>query len=201
MTLPHDPPRRRLLCTLLQGAAVGPLGSALAQGPAPLVPTLACGAPAKETSRQTEGPFFRRESPMRRSLLDADLAGERLVLTGRVINRACQPIDNALLDFWQADAEGRYDRRGNRLRGHQFTDAGGSFQLETVLPGLYPGRTRHIHVKVQAPGGRILTTQLYFPGEPGNANDSIYSPLLLVAMQRGPAAHRAAFDFVIGEPG
>jgi N-hydroxyarylamine O-acetyltransferase len=43
--------------------------------------------------------------------------------------------------------------------------------VETVVPGLYPGRTRHIHVKVQRPGGSILTTQLYVPDEPRNATD------------------------------
>ena len=202
MTSPHDVPRRRVLRTLLQATAAsqiaGPL-AALAQSPAQLMPTPACGAPEKETQRQTEGPFFRRDSPMRQSLIEADLVGDRLVLTGRVLSRACQPVGNALLDFWQADGEGRYDRRGNRLRGHQFTDAAGNFRLETVLPGLYPGRTRHIHVKVQAPGGRILTTQIYFPGEAGNDRDSIYSPALLVVMQRDPNGHRAGFDFVIGD--
>lgn len=204
MTQLPDASRRQTLRNLLQATAVGHLGAplaALAQAPAPLVPTPACGAPAKETSRQTEGPFFKRDSPMRQSLLEGGVSGVRLVLTGRVLNRACQPIGNALLDFWQADSDGRYDGRGNRLRGHQFTEAGGAFRLDTVLPGLYPGRTRHIHVKVQAPGGRILTTQLYFPGEPVNADDSLYSPALLVAMQRNPNGHRAGFDFVIGEVG
>ena len=69
--------------------------------------------------------------------------------------------------------------------------------LDTVLPGFYPGRTRHIHVKVQAPGGRVLTTQLYFPDEPGNRRDRIYSPELLVTMQRGGATTLAGFDFVV----
>ena len=202
MTERSEMPRRRVLRTLLQaGAAAQIAGPIAAFAQAPLVPTPACGAPEKETERQTEGPFFLRNSPKRQSLIEEGMGGERLLLGGRVLNRNCLPIGNALLEFWQADAEGRYDRRGPRLRGHQFTDAAGNFRLETVLPGLYPGRTRHIHVKVQAPGGRVLTTQIYFPDEPGNARDSIYSPTLLVAMQRDPNGHRAGFDFVVGEPG
>ena len=69
-------------------------------------------------------------------------------------------VARALLDVWHADDRGGYDTAGFRLRGHQFTDGSGRFELETIVPGLYPGRTRHIHVKVQAPNGPILTTQL-----------------------------------------
>jgi protocatechuate 3,4-dioxygenase beta subunit len=64
------------------------------------------------------------------------------------------------LDFWQADVNGAYDNVGFRFRGHQFTNAQGAFALTTIVPGLYPGRTRHIHVKMQAPGRPVLTTQL-----------------------------------------
>ena len=94
------------------------------------------------------------------------------MLSGRVLSTACTPIANALLDFWQADnTAGVYDNSGFRLRGHQFTGADGRFTLETIVPGLYPGRTRHIHVEVQPPNGSILTTQLYLPGEARNASD------------------------------
>jgi protocatechuate 3,4-dioxygenase beta subunit len=59
---------------------------------------------------------------------------------------------------------------------------------------VYPGRTRHIHVKVQPAGGRILTTQLYFPDEPENQRDGIFSPELVMQMSgRG----EGAFDFVV----
>jgi protocatechuate 3,4-dioxygenase beta subunit len=199
MTAPTSSPRRRVLRTLLQVGAASQLArpfAGFAQGPA-LAPTPACGANARSTASQTEGPYFMRSSPQRQSLLDAGMAGERLRLTGRVLDTRCQPIAKALLDFWQADAAGAYDNRGFTLRGHQFSDASGGFVLDTVLPGLYPGRTRHIHVKVQAPGGRVLTTQLYFPDEAGNKRDGIYSPELLVTLQRGGAAALAAFDFVL----
>ena len=63
-----------------------------------------------------------------------------------------------------------------------------------MLPGLYPGRTRHIHVKAQAPGQRVLTTQLYFPGEIMNARDGIFDQTLVVAMADSATAR---FDFVL----
>ena len=192
--------RRQVLRRLAQAAVVSQLPHTLvtsAQAPN-LLPTPACGAPATATAEQTEGPYFKRSSPLRQSLLDAGLPGERLTLTGRVLDTRCQPIANALLDFWQADAAGAYDNRAFRLRGHQFSSPAGLYQLDTVLPGLYPGRTRHIHVKVQAPGGRVLTTQLYFPDEPGNRGDGIFSPVLVVVMRRDATGALAGFDFVLG---
>jgi protocatechuate 3,4-dioxygenase beta subunit len=66
-----------------------------------------------------------------------------------------------------------------------------------VYPGLYTGRTRHIHVKVQPPGGPTLTTQLYFPGEARNASDSIFTLATLVSLTRGRPAWTASFDFVV----
>jgi protocatechuate 3,4-dioxygenase beta subunit len=88
---------------------------------------------------------------------------------------------------------------GYTLRGHQFADEEGRWRLETILPGLYPGRTRHVHVKVQATGGPPLTTQLYFPDEPGNAGDGIFDPALLVEWEEPAAGEppRARFDFVL----
>ena len=107
---------------------------------------------------------------------------------------SCKPIAGAVLDFWQADAEGNYDNAGYRLRGHERADGNsGRYRLETIVPGLYPGRTRHIHVKVRAPRGRPLTTQLYFPGEAANARDGIFRRELLVKT----AADAARFDFVV----
>ncbi|MGQ0543829.1 MAG: dioxygenase family protein [Betaproteobacteria bacterium] len=146
------------------------------------------------TSRQTEGPFFKTDSPKRVSLLESGARGNRLVLTGVVLSPGCKPVANALLDFWHADDEGDYDNRGFRYRGHQFTDAQGRYRLETIVPAEYPGRTRHIHVKAQAPGRRVLTTQIYFPGDPANARDFLYKPELAMKMsKRG----EGTFDFVV----
>ena len=101
------------------------------------------------------------------------------------------------MDFWQADARGVYDNAASKLRGHQFTDETGHYALETVVPGLYPGRTRHLHVKVQAPNQPILTTQLYFPGEPSNATDRLFNPHLLMTMQDTTDGKAARFNFVL----
>jgi protocatechuate 3,4-dioxygenase beta subunit len=100
-------------------------------------------------------------------LLEEGMAGTRLILVGYVLDQNCQPLPNAWLDFWQADANGEYDNVGYRLRGHQFTDESGRYHLETVLPGLYSSRPiEHIHVKVRPEGGAEITSQLYFPDQP-----------------------------------
>src|SRR5918995_7451315 len=146
------------------------------------------------TPRQTEGPFFKTESPRRISLLEPSSKAPRLVLTGTVLSAQCKPVPNALLDFWHSDEEGAYDNRGFRYRGHQHADGQGRYRLETILPAEYPGRARHIHVKVQPPGGRILTTQLYFPGDPGNRRDGLYRPELEMKKLKD---EEASFDFVV----
>jgi protocatechuate 3,4-dioxygenase beta subunit len=66
------------------------------------------------------------------------------------------------------------------------------------VPGEYPGRTQHIHVKVKAPGKHELTTQLFLPGEPGNEGDSIFDPSLLMRVHDTGSGKAATFDFVIG---
>jgi protocatechuate 3,4-dioxygenase beta subunit len=169
-------------------------GAATTAPPRALQPTPACDDGDDPTPAQTEGPYFTPNSPERASLLEAGMAGDRLTVAGTVLATDCRPLRRALLDFWQADAAGRYDNQGYRLRGHQFTDADGRFRLDTVVPGRYPGRTRHIHVKVQAPDGPVLTTQLYFPGEPANAGDGIFREELLLTMD---GDRRASFTFVL----
>jgi len=163
-----------------------------------LPPTPACGDDDQVTAAQTEGPYYTPNSPERTSLLEPGLAGTRLVLTGYVLTTDCQPVGRALLDFWHADDTGVYDNVGYKLRGHQFTDEAGRYSLETIVPGLYPGRTRHIHVKVQAPDQAVLTSQLYFPGEPQNSTDRIFLPELLMDVQEAADGKRATFNFVLG---
>src|SRR5262249_40182012 len=135
------------------------------------------------TLAQTEGPFFTPNSPGRASLLEPGMPGTKLVVTGYVYSTDCRPVKKALLDFWQANDAGQYDNAGYTLRGHQFTDKDGRYELTTIVPGLYPGRTRHIHVKVQAENGPVLTSQLYFPDEPANATDGICDPALLLDIE------------------
>ena len=64
-------------------------------------------------------------------------------------------------------------------------------------PANYPGRTRHLHVKVQPKGGRILTTQLYFPGEPGNRRDGLFRRELLIRTAKNEGSLAGRFDFVL----
>lgn len=159
----------------------------------PAVPRLAFAA-CNPTEPETAGPFFKTNSPHRTSFLD-DKSVSRLLVTGRVLGPDCRPVANAKLDFWHADEHGVYSSgRTYRYRGHQFTDAEGRFRLETVRPAEYPGRTRHIHVKVQRPGGPTLTTQLYFPGEKLNEIDPLYRKNLEMALEHGD---RGTFDFVV----
>ena len=162
-----------------------------------LPPTPECGDADDPTPAQTEGPYFTPNSPERSSLLEPGMPGTKIVVSGYIWTRRCQPVAGALLDFWQADDRGQYDNVGYRLRGHQYADADGRYSLETVIPGLYPGRTRHIHAKVQAPNQPVLTTQLYFPGEASNQRDGIFRPALVVDMQDGPDGKLGTFNFVL----
>jgi len=197
-----DPSRRQSRREFLSASVVVPalaLAGAQAVGAQAVPPaaTPACGDGDHATPPETEGPYFKPRSPARTSLLEPDMPGPRIVVEGSVLGTDCRPLARALLDFWQADAAGRYDNTGFRLRGHQFTDDAGRYRLETVVPGVYPGRTRHIHVKVQAPHQAVLTTQLYFPGEPANRRDPLFVPALLLATQDEGAAQRGRFDFVL----
>ena len=168
-------------------------------GPKPggFAPTPECGDDDEPTPGETAGPFFKPRSPLRASLLEPGIPGTRIVLTGRVFSRECRPIAGALIDFWHAGDDGEYDNQGFRLRGHQFTDADGRYRLETIVPGLYPGRTRHFHVKVQARGGRVLTTQLYFPGEARNRRDFLFRPDLLMVTSETDRGQDGRFNFVL----
>jgi protocatechuate 3,4-dioxygenase beta subunit len=165
---------------------------------AQLTPTPSCGDADDLTPAQTEGPYFTPNSPERVSLVEGGMAGTQLVLEGSVLTRSCRPVARALVDFWQCDNAGVYDNSGFRLRGHQFTDASGRYRLETIVPGIYTGRTRHIHVKVQAPNQPVLTSQLYFPNEPANQRDGIYNAALVLEDYRDAAGGKAgSFNFVL----
>lgn len=165
---------------------------------ATLPPTPQCTDEDDEpTLAQTEGPFFTPDTPERTSLLEPGMSGTKLLLTGDVVSTGCVPVAGALIEFWQCDDAGEYDNTGYRLRGHQFAGANGEYTLETIVPGLYPGRTRHIHVKVQAANQPALTTQLYFPGESRNDSDGIYDPSLLMELGDGPDGKVGSFRFVL----
>jgi len=129
--------------------------------------------------------------------MESGVVGDPLGLTGRVLTTDRIPMANVKLDFWQADGNGVYDNTGYRLRGHLFSDSEGGYALETVLPGLYPGRTRHIHLRVTAPGLSALTTQIYFPDEQRNSSDGIFSARLLASVQKSAQMTNAPCDIIL----
>jgi protocatechuate 3,4-dioxygenase beta subunit len=160
-------------------------------------PTPECGDDDEPTPSATAGPFFKPRSPERTSLLETGMKGTRLELTGRVFGRDCRPLADALLDFWHADDDGVYDNDGFRLRGHQHADAQGRYHLTTIVPAVYAGRTRHIHVRIQPANGRVLTTQLYFPGEKRNRDDGLFRGELLMSLDASGAPQQGRFHFLL----
>ena len=157
-----------------------------------------CEGQLEATVSNSEGPYYKSGAPERAALIEPGMPGTPLLLTGQVLTTDCRPVAGALLDFWQADDRGEYDNVGYTLRGRQFADDMGRYRLETILPGLYPGRPPHIHVKVSAPGGPVLTTQIYFEGQPGNESDGLVQPSLLVSLTNAVDGGKAAtFNFVL----
>lgn len=195
------PTRRALLQQWLSlgvASAVPVLALTPARAQTPLAITPSC-EDGDETPSLTEGPFYTPASPMRRNLVAEGEPGERITLMGLVRAPDCRPLANALVDLWHAGPDGRYDNKGYRFRGHQLTDGEGRYWFETVMPGLYGGRTRHYHVKVQPPTAQLLTTQLYFPDEPRNRSDWLFEPALTMRLTSADDGRVARFDFVIDE--
>ena len=125
------------------------------------------------TGADMEGPFYLPGAPHRAALALPEEPGVRLIVRGRVVGPDCTtPVPGALLDLWQADANGEYHGATEqyRLRGRIRTSAGGAYEFLTVRPGPYRigGRFRpaHIHFTVTRPGHQPLTSQLYFKGDP-----------------------------------
>jgi len=128
-----------------------------------LLATLGARAAAEPACPPTRpdmlGPFYEPNSPER------SVTGRGLVITGRVASaKGCAPLPGAQLARWSANPRGDYDAEH---RGAQRADGTGRYRYETDLPGRYPGRPLHLHVRVTAPGHKPLVTQLY--PRPGQA--------------------------------
>jgi protocatechuate 3,4-dioxygenase beta subunit len=153
----------------------------------PLVPL-----PHEPTERH--GPAFGHLSidPLDRDLTRWRPLGERIIVTGRLLDEASRPIAGQLIEIWQANAAGRYAHAADQHDApldHNFTGAGrcltdgdGSYRFVTIKPGAYPWanhanawRPAHIHFSVF---GRAFTerlvTQMYFPGDPLLDHDPIF---------------------------
>lgn len=197
-----------LVALVLVGCApASPLPSVAASVPPPSVAASAasasgaavgCTAPATATVPQAEGPYYTPGSPERPDLTEEGTPGTPLLLTGFVVDTDCRPLARVKVDVWQTDADGVYDNAGYRLRGHVFTDSEGRFAIRTIVPGAYPGRPPHIHVKVTPEGAATLTSQLYLPTErAANATDPIFDPSLVVDLQKASGEFTATFTFVL----
>jgi len=121
----------------------------------------------------TEGPFY-VDTDLLRTDIREDRKGTRLELSlsvSRVEGYSCVPLEDAVVDVWQADANGNYSGVGANegetfLRGIQKTDEEGKASFTTIYPGWYPGCTPHIHYKVRTPAegssAYEFTSQLFF---------------------------------------
>ena len=143
------------------------------------------------TENNIEGPYYKPGSPAWKTLA---AAGEKLTVSGRVMDQNCTPIPGAVLDFWQANADGNYDSEGYNLRGKVTTDANGTYHLDTIVPGKYEPRPRHIHAKVWVNESELLTTQLYIVD---NDRDQYVKDSLIMHPVRRNGTTAASFDFVV----
>jgi protocatechuate 3,4-dioxygenase beta subunit len=156
-----------------------------------------------ETEDNIEGPFYKAGAPERGVLAGAQTKGTRLVLTGRVLgtSAACGALAGAEIDLWQADAAGVYDLAGFGMRGKVKADAQGNYRFETVIPGRYLNgpqyRPAHLHVKVRSAGKLVLTTQLYFAGDPYNDIDPFIKKSLIMKLDDNGAAKVAGYDLTV----
>ena len=166
------------------------------------------------TVSETTGPSF-SPPPGETQLCDltkrgaGQALGERIVVSGNVIDDAGRPVINSLIEIWQANAAGRYlhniDQHNAPLDpnftgvGHTFTDDLGRYRFVTILPGKYPWRNHynawrpaHIHFSLFGPAiATRLVTQMYFPGDPLLPFDPVFNSIADEA-----ARHRliSAFD-------
>ena len=155
------------------------------------------------TEGNIEGPFYKEGAPARMVLVTEDTPGTRITVSGRVLAAdGCTPLAGATLDVWQADDAGAYDSAGFQLRGVLTTGADGSYEVLTIVPGHYLNgdtfRPAHIHVKASAEGHALLTTQLYFAGDPYNEGDPYIRDSLIMTPSENPdGSLSATFDFVL----
>lgn len=155
------------------------------------------------------GPYYKAGAPMDDDIAD-DLEGDLLLIQGRVFGCDCEtPLAGALVDIWQANADGAYDGAGFVLRGKVLTDGDGFYRMLTVVPGWYLNgaqfRPAHVHYKVSHENGLALTTQLYFEGDPYLDVDpfvkpSLVKPLSDAMVKPGVMGKSTTFDIVLGSP-
>jgi catechol 1,2-dioxygenase len=170
-----------------------------------------------QTEPNIMGPFFRSQAPFRAKITPPLSSGVVMLIQGRVWSfQTKKPIQNAVLDIWQANAKGRYDNDDpskppapnvflNRAR--LITDESGYYEFETVHPGHYPLdesrlRPAHIHYRVTHPNHKTLVTQLYFKGDTHIEGDPFVRPSLIIQLKEQKigtgVCERGIFDIVLG---
>ena len=143
------------------------------------------------TTSQTVGPYLHIGLTwlITENLATAGVAGERTSVQGRVIDGDGKPVNDALVEIWQANAEGKYGRKDFRGFGRSATDDNGAFRFQTIKPGRVPGpggklQAPHIGVNVFMRGQlKQLVTRIYFADDPANAEDAVLA--LVPAERRG----------------
>lgn len=149
------------------------------------------------TAEMTLGPFFPREfAAGANDLTQVDgrpVAGEVIEITGRVVQLDGQPLDNLVLEIWQADAQGRYDNPAFLGWGRAATDAQGTYVFKTIRPGAPEGRAPHINFLLLYSGlMRQLQTVMFFDRTHDPVLVGVADPERLVAKKEG--ANRYRFD-------
>ena len=166
--------RRHFLATgALGGLTLTAYEAAAQEG---LPPTPACHDRDEPTMPQIEGPFFKPKSPLRSNLRKSGISGRPIALFGVVQTRRCRPIAHALVDLWQANDDGDYDNTGFHLRGHVFTDAQGRYSFRTIVPGLYPGRTRRLPRQGSSAAGPATDDAVLFPRRAAQQERRVFHP-------------------------
>ena len=145
-----------------------------------------CFENSNECSLTTDdilGPYYFEDAPFRSVIAHENEPGQRLFISGTVKQNDCEDsISGSLIELWQANDEGSYGivedcDTGNpendyfNLRGKFFSDSNGDYSFESILPGYYGSRPRHIHIKITTPDGIELVSQLYFGNDPYCEND------------------------------
>jgi protocatechuate 3,4-dioxygenase, alpha subunit len=145
------------------------------------------------TAEMTLGPFFPREFAAGANDLAQNAQGEVIEITGQVVQADGRPLDNLVLEIWQADAQGRFAHPSFFGWGRAATDAGGIYLFRTIKPGAVEGRAAHINFLLLYSGlMRQLHTVMFFD----NAHDPVLAGVKaserLIAKKE--AAGRYRFD-------
>ena len=150
------------------------------------------------TEDNAEGPYYVTGAPQKENLGEF-LDGQRLVISGNVVDRNCNPVPGAIIDVWQTDSNGKYYFDDFTLRGKVHADEDGIYSIDTMFPGTYSEagqfRPAHLHLKVSSPEGPSLTTQLYFAGD--EHHDWLVRPSLILELNEMDGIKYAEFDFII----